>query len=113
MRYTEWGRVRWAGRGGADSFGLNDRLLFTFSGSLKLPGLTPVSPEPAGTSASEGRSVLSDSLLPNSWDSLFCLILNLNALLFTSGDENIGGLLAEADPGVGGLRTLPGDSGCG
>ena len=44
-------------------------------------------------------------------DSLFCFKLNLKALFLTSGDEKIGGLFAEAESGVGGLKTLPGDSG--
>ena len=70
----------------------------------------PVSVSPSA----EVTSDLSDSLLlPTKTESLFCLIVNLKALLFTSGEENIGGLFAEADPGVGGPSTLPGDSGCG
>ena len=87
---------------------MNDRLRFTFSGSLRMTEPASVSP---GTG--EVRSDLSDSLLPPTiWESLFCLVVNLKALLFTSGEENMGGLFAEADPGVGGLSTLPGDSGC-
>ena len=43
---------------------------------------------------------------------VFSFKLNLKALFFTSGEEKIGGLLAEDGPGGGaGLRTLPGDSG--
>lgn len=64
----------------------------------------------AGPGATAG-SGFNDSLFTLNDDSLFSFKLNLNAQFFTSGDENIGGLLAEADPGVGGLRTLPGDSG--
>ena len=111
MRYTEWGRVRWAGRGGADSFGLNDRLRFTFSGSGGLTGTASVSPR-AEEKTGEVRSDLSDSRLPPTiWESLFCFMENLKALIFTSGDENIGGLFAEANPEVCGPSTLPGDSG--
>ena len=116
MRYTECGRVRWAGRGGAGSLGLKDLLLLTFSGSglelLAVPvGSVLVAAVAAGLVTTE--SGFNDSLFTLNDDSLFSFRPNLNAQFLTSGDENIGGLLAEADPGVGGLRTLPGDSGWG
>ena len=104
------------GLGGAGSLGLNDLLLFTFSGSgLVLLVLVPVELSDAVPAAATGpvttESGLNDSLFTLNDDSLFSFKLNLKAQFLTSGDENIGGLFAEADPGVGGLKTLPGDSG--
>ena len=101
------------GLGGAGSLGLNDLLLFTFSGSGLV--LVPVELSDAVPAAATGpvttESGLNDSLFTLNDDSLFSFKLNLKAQFLTSGDENIGGLFADADPGVGGVKTLPGDSG--
>ena len=82
MRYTEWGRPKSVGLGGADSFGLNvlDLRRITLSYSFMKFGYSD--------------SVFT-SFLKKLGDSFFCFKLNLNALFLVSGEGKIGGLLAE------------------
>ena len=81
----------------------------TLSSSLHRAGNSELELELAGTESASGSR-----LRMKAGSLVFSFKLNLKALFFTSGEENIGGLLALAElgPGPGAeLRRLPGDSG--
>ena len=91
--------------------GLKDRRRLTLSSSLHRAGNSVLELELAGTESAVERG---SRLRIKAGSLVFSFKLNLKALFFTSGEENIGGLLALAElgPGPGAeLRRLPGDSG--